>query len=99
MIPGYALLLETRSTIEVAHSRYFVSERRGSLTRNRRNINLDFEKKRFVDSGHGIIETALHCCWRKQNQGAHHTHETRTLRLCLRFFLPSADYTLTYFFR
>ena len=41
---------QTRSTIEVAHFRYFVSERRGSLTHN-----LDFEKKRFVGSGHGII--------------------------------------------
>ena len=46
----------TRSTIEVAHFRYFVSERRGgSSTPNRRNANLDFEKKRFVDSDHGIF--------------------------------------------
>ena len=47
----------TRSTLEVAQFRCFVSERRGSsLARNRRNANLDFEKKRgFIDSGHGII--------------------------------------------
>ena len=31
----------TRSTKEVAHVRYFVSERRGSLT----PVNLDFDKK------------------------------------------------------
>ena len=39
---------QTRSEIEVAHFRYFVSERRGrgSLTRNRRNVNLHFEKKK-----------------------------------------------------
>ena len=45
------------STIEVlkAHFRYFVSERGGSFPPNRRNVNLDFEKKRLVDSGHGII--------------------------------------------
>ena len=43
------------STIEVAHFRYFVSERRGSLSPNHRNANLDFEAKRFLDSGHGII--------------------------------------------
>ena len=35
----------TRSAIEVAHFRYSVSERRvGSLTHNRRDVNLDFEK-------------------------------------------------------
>ena len=45
----------TRSTIEVAHFRYFVSERRGSFTPDRWNVNLDFGKKRFVDLGHGII--------------------------------------------
>ena len=45
----------TRSTIEVAHFRYFVFERRRPLTSNRRNVNLDFGKKRFVDLGHGII--------------------------------------------
>ena len=33
----------THSTIEVAHSRFFVSERRGSLTPSRLNVNLDFE--------------------------------------------------------
>ena len=45
----------TRYTIEVAHFRYFFSERRGFLTPHRRDVNLDFEKKRFVDLGHGII--------------------------------------------
>ena len=45
----------TRSTIEVSHFRYFVYERQGSLTPNRRNVNLDFRKKRSVDLGHGII--------------------------------------------
>ena len=45
----------TRSTIEVAHFRYFVSERRDSSTPNRRDVNLDFEKKRFEDLGRGII--------------------------------------------
>ena len=47
----------TRSTIDVliAHFRYFVSERRGSSTPNSRNANLDFGKKRLVDSGHGSI--------------------------------------------
>ena len=41
----------------VAHFRYyFVSEGRGSLTPNRRDVTLDFEKKkRLVDLGHGII--------------------------------------------
>ena len=34
----------TRSTMEVAHFRYFVSERRGPLTQNRLSANLDFEK-------------------------------------------------------
>ena len=47
--------LKTRSTIEVAHFLYFVSERRGSLTPNRRNENLDKKQKRLVDSGHGTI--------------------------------------------
>ena len=47
--------LKTRSTIEVAHFRYFVSERRCSLAPNRRNGNLDFGKqKRFADLGYGI---------------------------------------------
>ena len=41
--------------MEVAHFRYFVSERRGSLSPNRRNANLDFQKKCFLDSGHGVI--------------------------------------------
>ena len=36
--------LSTRSTIEVARFRYFVSERRGPLTPYRRNAHLDFEK-------------------------------------------------------
>ena len=36
-------LLWTRSTIEVVHFRYFVSERWGSLSPNRWNVNLDFE--------------------------------------------------------
>ena len=49
----------TRSTIEVAHFRYFVSERRGSVTPNRRNVNLDFEKIRFVDLGHDMF--SLRC--------------------------------------
>ena len=40
---GVDLLCTTRSTIEVAHFRYFVSERRGSLSPNRRNADLDFE--------------------------------------------------------
>ena len=35
----------TRSTIEVAHSRYLFCERRGSLIPIRRNVNLDFETK------------------------------------------------------
>ena len=45
------------STVEVAHFRYFVSERRGCLTPNRWDVNnLDFEQKKcFVDSGHGVI--------------------------------------------
>ena len=43
---------ETRSTVEIAHFRHLVSERRSSLTSKRRNVNLDFEKKRVVDSGH-----------------------------------------------
>ena len=46
--------METRSTIEDAHFLYFVSEKRGSLTPNRRDVNLDFDKKRFVDLGHGM---------------------------------------------
>ena len=50
-----ALTHLTRFTIEVAHSRYFVSERRASLSPNRPNANLDFEKQRFLDLGHGII--------------------------------------------
>ena len=33
----------------------FVPERRFFFTPNRRNVNLDFEKQRFVDLGHGII--------------------------------------------
>ena len=45
----------TPSTIEVAHFRYFASDRRGFSSPNRRNANLDFETKRFLDSGHGII--------------------------------------------
>ena len=45
----------TRSTIEVAHFRSFVSERRGSFIPNLRNVNLDFEKQRFVDLGYWII--------------------------------------------
>ena len=47
----------TRSTGGVARFRYhFDSERRGSLSPNRRNVNLDFEKKkRLVDLGHGIV--------------------------------------------
>ena len=49
-------LLVTRSTREVAHLRSFVSERRGTLIPNRRDVNVDFEtKKRFVDLRHGII--------------------------------------------
>ena len=32
----------TRLTIEVAHFLYFVSERRGSLTANSQNADLDF---------------------------------------------------------
>ena len=54
-ILAFFLIISTRSTIEVAHFRYFVSERRGSLTPNRRNVNIEFEKKRLVDLGHGII--------------------------------------------
>ena len=45
----------TRFTIEVAHFRYFVSGRRGSLIPCRRNAKIDSEKRRFVDLGHGII--------------------------------------------
>ena len=41
--------------MDVAHFRYFEPERRGSWTRNRRNVKLDFEKKHSVDFGHGII--------------------------------------------
>ena len=41
----------TRSTIEVAPFRYFVSERRGLLTPNGRNVNLDFSKKTFCRFG------------------------------------------------
>ena len=37
-------LSRTRSTIEVAHFRCFVSDRRGSLTRSRRNANLVSKK-------------------------------------------------------
>ena len=37
-------MLSARSTIEVAHSRYFFRERRGSLTRNRPNANLVSKK-------------------------------------------------------
>ena len=44
-----------RSTIEVAHFRYLVFERRGSFIPNRRNANLDFENNFFVASGHGIF--------------------------------------------
>ena len=54
-ITQLSLVPRTRSTIEVEHFRYFVSERRGSLSPNRRNVNLDFETKRFLDSGHGNI--------------------------------------------
>ena len=43
--------LETRSRIEVAHFRYFVFERRGSLSPNPRNANLDFETKMFSRLG------------------------------------------------
>ena len=39
----YKLETQTRSTIELAHFRYFVSERRSSLIPNRRNVNLDLE--------------------------------------------------------
>ena len=42
--------LKTRSTIEVGHFRYFVSEKRGPLT-----PILTSKKKRFIDSGHGIL--------------------------------------------
>ena len=45
--PGGRLLrLWTRSTIDVAHLHYFVSERRGSSTPNRRIVNIIFEKKK-----------------------------------------------------
>ena len=44
----------TPLTIEVAHFRYIGGEKRGSLTSNRRNVNLDFDLF-IVDSGHGII--------------------------------------------
>ena len=47
--------MKTHSTIEVALFRFFVSERQSSLSPNRRSANLDFEKTRFLDSGHGII--------------------------------------------
>ena len=46
---------KTPFTIEVAHFRYFVFEIRGSSTPNRVNGYLTFEKKRFADSGHGIL--------------------------------------------
>ena len=39
------LALMTRSTIDVAHFRYFVSERRGSWSPSRPNANLDNRKK------------------------------------------------------
>ena len=52
---GSAKESKTRSTIELAHFRYLFSERRCSLTPIRGNVNLDFEQKRFVDLGHGII--------------------------------------------
>ena len=38
----------TRSTMEVADYRYFVSERRSSSTPNRRNTNLDLKKQKTV---------------------------------------------------
>ena len=45
----------TRSTIDVPHFRYYVSDRRGSLIPYCRNANLDFGNNCFVDLGHGII--------------------------------------------
>ena len=45
----------TRFTREVAHFRCFVSEKRSSLTPNRRNAHLDLKKKGFIDLGDGII--------------------------------------------
>ena len=47
----YGVCVRSSSTIEVAHLRFFVSEKRGSLPANRRNVNLDFEKKTFCRLG------------------------------------------------
>ena len=56
VVPVPSHFPRTSFTIEVAHFRYLVSEKRASWTPNRRDVNLDFEKrKRFVDLGHGII--------------------------------------------
>ena len=43
--------LWSTSKIEVARFRYFISERRGSWTQSRRNVNLDSEKKTFCRLG------------------------------------------------
>ena len=40
----------TRSTIEVARFRYFLSERRSSLSPKRRNANFDFGKKNVLET-------------------------------------------------
>ena len=47
---------KTRSTKNVAHFRFFVSERRGSLRTQIVGMPILISgKKSFVDSGHGII--------------------------------------------
>ena len=55
--PVCAIFYLTRSAIGVTHFRYFVSQRLDSLTPSCLNVNLDSEKNRFVDLGHGIIRT------------------------------------------
>ena len=50
----------TRSTIEVAHFRYCVSERRGSLTPNRRNITLLISKKNVLQTWAMGLFAAMH---------------------------------------
>ena len=48
-------LLWTRSTIEVVHFRYFVSERWGSSSPNRWNVNLDFETNVLQTRAKGLF--------------------------------------------
>ena len=47
--------------MEVAYFRFFFLKDGGPLSTNCPNVNIYFEQKHFVDSGHGIIRRDAFC--------------------------------------